>query len=119
MNNEEHAQQCWSVLALLASEQKLIPYWRLAKITRMANPGVNDPLGDIAYYCKQHKPRLPYLNILAIGKDSGVPNWPGMPEDLDLTKEYRRIFAVDWLNMDCPTAKEFKEAREAHERKAA
>jgi hypothetical protein len=115
MKNSEHAQQCWSVLVILAAEQKVIPYWRLAKITRQAKPGVNDPLGDIAYYCEHHK--LPYLNTLVIGQKSGIPNWPELPENLDIANEHRRVFAVDWLSRDCPTAEEFEDARAAHEKR--
>jgi hypothetical protein len=116
MTSEQRSQQFWSVLVFAAREQKVVSYEMLSQMTGMANTSGRE-LGNIFYYCKAHK--LPLLNLLAVGKDSGKPS-EGCPADLrDLPAQQARVFVYDWLKHGAPKVEEFEEARAAEEAKIA
>jgi len=112
MDTYERAQQYWSVLAFAAREQKVVSYEMLSQLTGMAKEAGRE-LGHIYYYCENHKPKLPLLNLLAVSKTNGKPG-DGCPADLsELPAQQARVFVYDWLEHGAPSAEDFKRARAA------
>lgn len=114
MTESQRAQQFWSVLVFAAKEQKVLSYELIEQMTGMVKQGTGTPLGYIYYYCKRRK--LPLLNTLAIGQETGKPS-PGFLKDVDLSAEQARVFVFDWLSHGVPSAQAFEGAQTAEKRK--
>jgi alkylated DNA nucleotide flippase Atl1 len=92
--------QIWSVLSLAARNRQTLTFGMVAKLTGIRpEEGMKAHLERIAAYCAGHD--LPCLARLVVSKETGRPS-----EDLPGTNE--DVFAVDWIEHDTPTPKDFR-----------
>jgi hypothetical protein len=78
---------------------------------------LDETLGNIAYYCKEH--RLPPLTSIVVGKGRGTPGHD-IPIDLATVDEQReKVYEeCDWYDIYPPTEEDLKAARERQEHTA-
>ena len=90
-------KQTWDILVEAAAQRRLLTYGELAaRLSRTGNPmdaqSTPQVLMPIMLYCDAHK--LPRLNDLVVGSQSGRPNYA--PPEYDFAASKQRIFAFDW-----------------------
>lgn len=116
MTTWERTQQFWSVLVFAASEQRVISYEMLSKITGMAQECGRE-LGHILRYCQENE--LPLLNLLAVSKNTGKPG-DGYPVDIsELPAQQTRVFLYDWLSHGVPSVEKLQKAHEKQKKSVA
>ena len=107
MTASERATQIWSVLALAASNRRVLTYDILAQLTGVARQGLGQLLEPIQSYCLLNG--LPPLTILVVRKDNGLPG-SGFSPTNEIPANQLRVFEFDWRTHGCPGPERFGDA---------
>jgi putative restriction endonuclease len=110
MKDHERATQVWAVLAWAATNRQVITYEILSQLIGVPAVGLAGLLGHVQSYCSQSK--LPLLNCIVVGKDTGLPG-PGCEvEKMDVPKAQAEVFRHDWLSEAVPSPETLEAACE-------
>jgi putative restriction endonuclease len=107
MTREQRAQQLWAVLALAATDHRLLTYDEVARITGLPRQSIGDCLRPIQAYCMQNG--FPHLTSIVVSEKTGLPG-DGFIADADAPAAQMRVFKWNWLETKAPSAEQFAAA---------
>jgi len=108
----ERALQMYSVLIVLAAQQRLIAYDDLSNIIGYAQQGLGRPLEIIQTYCQQQN--IPPLTSIVISIRTGDP-MPGFDNVEDSVRAQRKTFVFDWIGQDLPSLEQLENIQNQRE----
>jgi hypothetical protein len=99
--------QIWQILIAAAHARQTVRYGKLAKMLEYGGAGtLARMLGHVFFWCRDNE--LPFLTVLVVNQDSGVPGegFEELTRGLDLNVERERVYDFDWYGLVPPTPEE-------------
>jgi len=105
MNNNQRAQQIWSILVFAAKNRQTLTYDMVSKSTGLLRPAIGGALLPIQRLCQARE--LPKLTALVVQDKTGMPG-EGLPlEPGEFPCELQRVYSHDWLVITAPSENDF------------
>ena len=105
MTKYERASQLWSILTLAATNNQILTYDLVSKLTGVPRPAIGGLLEPIQTYCSSKN--IPALTSLVVSEKTGLPGI-GFIGAQDVPLEHIKVFNFDWLNYGCPKVEKFE-----------